>query len=251
MNKVTIMSNTKTFAGQDSPRSLSESIRKRQTGGLFPVISEVKVRSEKEGDLLHGRDPAALAWEMARQPVAGISVVTEAEHFGGHMGLLKAVAGNVDLPVLHKDFITTERQIEESADCGASAILLITAMLEIGEMVRLIEKAKTCGLEILVEAHSVAEVKKIQHLPFPLMGINNRDITVFEVDDTNVSKTEELAGFCRDSRILISESSIASAGDVRRAGRAGADAVLVGTAVLQAEDLSSFLSELISVGWPV
>ena len=157
----------------------------------------------------------------------------------------------MELPVLHKDFITTERQIEESAACGAQAILLITAMLELSQMARLIDKAKQCGLETLVEAHSLIEVKKIQHLPFDLMGINNRDITIFEVDNTDVSKTEELAGFCGDNRILISESSIAAAADVRRAGRGGADAVLIGTAVLQAGNMSSFLDELTSVGWPV
>ncbi|MDY0187635.1 MAG: indole-3-glycerol-phosphate synthase [Syntrophus sp. (in: bacteria)] len=230
---------------------LSASIRMRQRSGLFPVISEIKVRSDKEGDLLRGRDPVVLAQEMSQRPVAGISVVTETAHFGGHMGLLKEVAAAVGVPVLHKDFITTERQVQESAARGASAILLITAMLDLGQMARLIEAARECGLETLVEGHDAAEIRKIEHLPFDLRGINNRDITVFEVDDSDVSRTEELAGFCRGSRILISESSIRSAADVRRAGRSGADAVLVGTAVLKAEHVGSFLDELIAVGWPV
>lgn len=230
--------------------SLSASIRQRQREGRFPVISEVKVRSEKEGDLLCGRDPAALAREMAHCPIAGISVVTEPKHFGGHMGLLSAVAAAVEIPVLHKDFIATADQVEESAACGASAILLITEMLEMRQLERLIEKAVSCGLETLVEAHSLAEVRKIQNLSFDLMGINNRDITILEVDDSDVSKTEELAGFCKGSRILISESSISSAADVRRAGRSGADAVLVGTAVLKAENTRNFLDELTKVGWP-
>lgn len=238
-------------SGRGLKQSLSASIRKRQSEGFFPVISEIKVRSDKEGDLLGGRDPVALAQEMARQSIAGISVVTEPEHFGGSMNLLQAVAAAVNLPVLHKDFITTERQIEESAACGAQALLLITSMLELGQMARLIERAKRCGLETLVEAHSLAEVEKIQSLPFDLMGINNRNITIFEVDDNDVSKTEELAGYCKGSRILISESSIRSADDVRRAGKGGAGAVLIGTAVLQAENLSAFLDELTSVGWPV
>lgn len=245
------MLKNKTSSGQGFKQSLSGSIRKRQNEGFFPIISEIKVRSDREGDLLRERDPVLLAQEMARRPVAGISVVTEPEHFGGSMDLLKAVAAAVNLPVLHKDFITTERQIEESAGCGAQALLLITAMLELDQMARLIDKAKHCGLETLVEAHSLAEVKMIQHLPFDLMGINNRDITIFEVDNADVSKTEELAGFCQDTRILISESSIASAADVRRAGRSGADAVLVGTSVLQAGNMSGFLDELTSVGWPV
>ncbi len=231
--------------------SLSASIRRRQREGYFPVISEIKVRSEKEGDLLRGRDPVALAREMAQRPVAGISVVTEARHFGGSMDLLRAVAAALNVPILHKDFISTERQIEESAAAGASAVLLITSMLEAEQMGRLIQAARRCGLEALVEAHSLDEMKQVRHLPFDLMGINNRDITIFEVDDTNVSRTEEIAGSCKDARVLISESSISSAADVARAGKCGADAVLVGTAVLKAAKTTDFLDELISVGWPV
>lgn len=230
--------------------SLSASIRKRQAEGRFPVISEIKVRSEKEGDLLAGRDAVALAREMTRHPVAGISVVTEPHHFGGHMDLLRAVAAAVDVPVLHKDFITTEDQIRESAESGASAVLLITAMLAENQMAMLIDVATRHGLETLVEAHNRTEAERIQYLAFDIMGINNRDITVLEVDDTDVARTEDLARFCKGRRPLISESSIRHAEDVRRAGKSGADAVLVGTAVLKAPSTAALLNELISVGWP-
>jgi len=242
--------NESTF-GSGRKLSLSASIRKRQQEGWFPVISEIKVRSDKEGDLLRGRDPVALAQEMAHRPIAGISVVTEPSHFGGQIGLLRAVAAAVDLPVLHKDFITTEHQIEESAAGGASAVLLIAAMIEAELMIPLIAKARRYGLETLVEAHSFAEIKKIEQLDFDLMGINNRDITSFEVDNTDVGKTEELARFCKGRRPLISESSIRTAAEVRRAGKSGADAVLVGTAILQATSIVDVLAELTSVRWPV
>jgi indole-3-glycerol phosphate synthase len=245
------MGNNETASGRGGVRSLSASIRQKQGEGAFPVISEIKVRSDKEGDLLRGRDPVALAREMAQCPVAGISVVTEPAHFGGSMDVLRAVAAAVELPVLHKDFITTERQIRESSAAGAAAILLIAAMLEAEQLARLIGAARHHGLETLVEAHSLEEVRKIDRLPFDIMGINNRDITVFEVDDTDVRRTEELAGYCSGSRPLVSESAIGSATDVRRAGKSGADAVLVGTAVLKAVRLSDFLRELASVGWPV
>jgi indole-3-glycerol phosphate synthase len=231
--------------------SLSAFIRQRQGEGVFPVISEIKVRSDKEGDLLGGRDPATLAREMARCPVAGISVVTESMHFGGNMDLLRAVAAAVDIPVLHKDFITTERQLRDSAAAGAAAVLLIAAMLRVEQMARLIDASRRHGLETLVEAHSFDEVRMVESLSFDIMGINNRDITIFEVDDTDVKRTEELAGFCSGSRPLVSESAISSAADVRRAGKSGADAVLVGTAVLKAQDMTGFLQELTSVGWPV
>ncbi|MDY0043916.1 MAG: indole-3-glycerol-phosphate synthase [Syntrophales bacterium] len=241
----------RTSAGEGGIPLLSSSIRRSQREGLFPVISEIKVRSEKEGDLLGGRDPVALARKMASCPVAGISVVTEPEHFGGNMDLLRTVAASIDLPVLHKDFIVSTRQIEESADAGASAILLISEILGTEQMRVLIEEAKNRGLETLVEAHSAEELNKILHLPFDLMGINNRDITIYEVDDSNVSRTEALAVHCSDGRLLVSESSIASAEEVRRAGKSGADAVLVGTAVLKAPSIQEFLKELTSVGWPV
>jgi indole-3-glycerol phosphate synthase len=230
--------------------SLSASIRFRQIEGVFPVISEIKVRSDKEGDLLRGRDPAALAREMAGCPVAGISVVTEPAHFGGSMDLLATVAAAVPLPVLHKDFIISERQIDESAAAGASAILLITAMLETDQLARLIDHGRERGLETLVEAHDRKEIEKIRHLPFDLMGINNRDITIYEIDDNDVGRPEDLARFCGGARLLISESSISSAKDVRRAGASGADAVLVGTAVLKSFSVQKFLYELTSAGWP-
>jgi len=230
--------------------SLSESIRKRQREGQFPVISEIKVRSEKEGELLRGRDPVALALEMTKSPVAGISVVTEVTHFGGSMDLLRAVAAAVSVPVLHKDFVATEDQLRQSAASGASAVLLIASMLEPANLVRLIEAARGFGLETLVEAHTLEEVNAIAHLSFDLTGINNRDIKILEVDDDDVGRTETLAQHCPRGRLLISESAISGAEDVKRARRSGADAVLVGTAVLKAERVGKLLRELTGVGWP-
>ncbi len=230
--------------------SLSASIRRRQAEGLFPVIAEIKVRSDKEGDLLRGRDPVELARYMAALPVAGISVVTEPEHFGGSIDLLRAIAGAVDLPVLHKDFVTTKQQVEESADCGASAVLLIAAMLERSRLALLIDEAARRGLETLVEAHTPEEFDIIRTLPGTILGINNRNITIFEVDDGDVGRTEKLSLKDGDGRILVSESAIAGPGDVRRAGKSGADAVLVGTAVLQSSEPAAFLKSMIDVGWP-
>ena len=230
---------------------LSESIRKRQKQGLFPVISEIKVRSKKDGDLLKGRDPRELAREMVTCPVAAISVVTEPVHFGGDMELLRDIGGAVDVPVLHKDFITTERQIAESAESGASAVLLITGMLSDKQIVRLISAAKTCGLETLVEVHDLQELRRVESLELDLIGINNRDIKILECDDTDVGHTEDLARFCRVKKPLISESSIACAGDVRRAGKSGAHGVLIGTAVMRTKNITGLLNEMISVGWPI
>ncbi len=230
--------------------SLAAAIRARQAARVFPVIGEVKVRSAKSGDLLAGRDPAAYARLMASAPVAGISVVTEPEHFGGSMAILRAVVEAVDLPVLRKDFITRPEQIDESVNAGAAAVLLIAAHLTQDALATLIDHAHTRGIETLVEAHTPAEASVVASLPADLVGINNRDITVLEVDDSDVSRTEDLARLRPAGRLLVSESSIASAADVRRAGVAGADAVLVGTAALRAAHPAPFLRGLTDVGWP-
>lgn len=231
-------------------RSLTAAIRARQQAGAYPVISEVKARSPKEGDLLAGRDPAAYARLMASAGVAGISVVTEPEHFGGSMEVLRAVVAAVDLPVLAKDFVTTSAQIDAFAEAGAAALLLIAAHLDPDTLAELIDHARSRGIETLVEAHTAAEAATVGALPADLLGINNRDITVLEVDDTDVSRTAELAGHYPAGRPVISESSIASLDDVRRAAAAGADAVLVGTAALRAPDTVAFLRGLVGVGWP-
>lgn len=230
--------------------SLVASIRARQRHGVFPVISEVKMRSPKEGDLLAGRDPAAYAQTMASAGVAGISVVTESEHFGGSLDILRAVVAAVDLPVLAKDFVTTPAQVDELAAAGAAAVLLIATHLNVADLASLIAHAHDRGIETLVEAHTGEEVGVVGTLDGDLLGINNRDITVLEVDDTDVSHTAQLAGLYPPGRPVVSESAIASADDVRRARAAGADAVLVGTAALRAPDTVAFLRGLTGVGWP-
>ncbi|MHC1585098.1 MAG: indole-3-glycerol-phosphate synthase [Candidatus Syntropharchaeia archaeon] len=221
-----------------SNSSLAESIRRKQKEGVFPVISEIKLRSEKEGDLLRGRDPLHILQEMISSPIAGISVVTEEEHFGGSMELLKDIAKSVSLPVLRKDFIRTPDQVKESGRAGASTVLLISSILSDDELLKLLDACRMHGLESLVEVHTPEDVERVRGLEFDLLGINNRDITILEVNDTDVSHTELLIEICERSRPIISESSIRSPEDARRAGRAGADAVLIGTAVMKARDMS-------------
>ena len=229
--------------------SLVKGIKGRQKQGYFPVISELKIRSEKAGDLLRGRDPVSLVKQMEACPIAGISVVTESVHFGGSMDLLKKVVASVSVPVLHKDFIRDEDQIKESHRMGASAILLISSILNKESLEELIEQAKKLGLEVLLEVHTKEEVDRVRDMEFDLLGINNRDIKLLETDDTGVERTEELIRYCPKERPIISESAIVSAHDVKRAKEAGADAVLVGTAVMLSDDTQNFLNQLISVGW--
>nr|NLI49490.1 indole-3-glycerol-phosphate synthase [Propionibacterium sp.] len=230
--------------------SLVASIRARQRAGIFPVLGEVKVRSPKEGDLLAGRDPVAYARLMAAAGVAGISVVTEPEHFGGSLDLLRTVAAAVGVPVLGKDFVTTPAQVDALADAGAAAVLLIAAHLTPAALADLVAHAHTRGVEALVEAHTAEEVRTVADVPADLFGINNRDITLLEVDDGDVTRTGRLARLYPPGRPVVSESAIGSPTDVRRAAAAGADAVLVGTAALRAPDPVAFLRTLAGAGWP-
>jgi indole-3-glycerol phosphate synthase len=231
---------------------LSESIRRRQQDGLMPVLSEIKVRSPKDGDLLRGRRPEELARTMASCPIAGLSVVTEPHDFGGDLELVRQVRPVVSLPILRKDFITTEQELDETRGAGADAVLLTACMLDDSLLRRLHAAAQARGLETLVEVHSAEEVRRIEALGIEpdVLGINNRDILVRETDDGDVSLTERLAPAVRIGSLVLSESSIRGPADVARARAAGADAVLVGTTILRARDPARVLRALIEIDRP-
>lgn len=231
--------------------SVKDSIRQRQAEGRLPVLSEIKVRSPKEGDLLRGRDPVALAQAMAGRPVAGISVVTEPREFGGSVDLLRKVTAAVHVPVLRKDFVRDRAGLEETAAAGAAAILLTVSMTDRDLFADLHDTARELGLETLVEVHDAGEIEwvRVQELEPDILGINNRDIVRREVDDGDVSLTEDLVQFVPQGWLVLSESAIAGPEDARRAREAGADAVLVGTSILQAPDPAAAIDALVAVGW--
>ena len=232
-------------------RSLVASIRKRQQQGYMPVLAEIKVRSPKEGDLLRGRDPVALAQLMTSCPLAGLSVVTEARDFGGDLALIRQVRPHVDVPILCKDFHRQPDQLAAAAAAGADVVLLIMAMLSDVQIATLHQSAHELGLETLIETHSASELARLAHLDLQpdLLGINNRDISVLEIDGGDVSLTEQLARNKPNGALLISESSLRGPEDVCRARNSGADAVLVGTAILTAANPGEAIQALIGVGW--
>lgn len=204
--------------------------------GRVPVIPDIKCISPKEGDLLRGRDPAALAKQLVQGGARVLSVVTEPEHFGGSPQLLENIAAETKVPVLRKDFIREKRDLIETKEIGASAVLLIAAMLEQKQLFQLIEDALSLGLEPLVETHNEEEIRSIQHLDLTFVGINNRNIVDLELDDGTVSRTEQLVSSAPKHAFILSESGIQTPEDVKRSFDAGAHGVLVGTAILQAQD---------------
>ena len=234
-----------------SAPSLVARIRRRQAEGVMPVLSEIKVRSPKEGDLLRGRVPEELARTYAARPIAGISIVTEAVDFGGSLDLIRRVAPLVDAPVLRKDFIRDARGMEETAEAGAAAVLLTIGVLGLELLAEMHVAARACGLETLVEIHDAAELERFLVLGVTpdLLGINNRDILVGETDEGDVSLTEQLVAGVPDGWLVLSESAIGGPQDAVRARDAGADALLVGTAILSAPDPGAAIDALTGIGW--
>ena len=233
-------------------RSLAASIRRCQGEGLLPVVSEIKVRSPREGDLLRGRAPEDVATAMATTPIAGLSVVTELIHFGGDLDVVRRVRPLVPVPILRKDFLRTEADLDETLEAGVDAVLLTVCLFDDEPLARLHAAARERGLETLVEVHDEKDAARLADLALrpDVLGVNNRDIQIGETDDGDVGVTERLAPALPAGSLLLSESSIAGPDDARRARAAGADAVLVGTAILRAADPAEAIRALVEVGWP-
>src|SRR5262249_22445590 len=159
--------------------------------------------------------PVSLARTMAARPVAGISVVTEPRDFGGSLDLLRQVAAAVDAPVLRKDFVRDRAGLEDTVAAGAAAILLTVSVIERAAFLETHESAHDVGLETLVEVHDREELEWVrsQGLEPDILGINNRNILVREVDDGDVSLTEELASLVPEQWLLLSESAISGPDD--------------------------------------
>lgn len=208
------------------------------------VIPDIKCFSPKEGDLMKGRNPVDYALSLQKSGAPVLSVVTEEKEFHGSMEILKSIAAAVSVPILRKDFIHTVDDLRETIEAGASAILLMCSCLEREELKELYYAALELGLDPFVETHKAEDFALVNELGAKLVGINNRDILVLERDNGDVSNTCRLIDNAPEDAFVITESSIKNADEVRRAISAGADAALVGTAILQAEDTEAFYKML-------
>ena len=213
-----------------------ECLLARRRAGYVPVIPDFKRISPADGPLFSGRNVLRAAEDMERAGAPALSVVTEEKHFGGSLELLSDLVNAVDIPVLRKYFIRTTADIVETARRGAAAVLLICSCLDEAALGSLYRDAISYGLEPLVEAHTAEELQWARNLGATLVGINNRDIMALERDGGTGATTSALAVCKPENAVLISESGIQSPADVRAALAAGADGVLVGTAIWMAED---------------
>ena len=225
-------------------RKFLVALRERSQAGYIPVIPDIKCISPKEGDLLKGRDPVKSAKLLVEAGAPALSVVTEEKSFGGSLSLLESIVAESRVPVLRKDFIRSVADLRITKDCGADAILLICAMHPFPMLLELYEQAVVIGLEPLVEAHTHEELIMASQLKAQLVGINNRNILQLEKDEGDISSTQQLAKFKPADALLISESSIQTAAQAQAAIEAGADAVLIGTSIWQAENMVEFYHAL-------
>ncbi len=222
-----------------SQGGFAAAIRAENERGFVAVIPDIKCVSPKEGDLLRGRDPLLAAKALVEIGAPVLSVVTERERFGGSPALLRDIAQSAGVPVLRKDFIQSEKDLEETARLGASAVLLVLAMLSEDALRSLYDSALQMGLEPFVETRTAEELALAGKLGARLAGVNNRDIVTLEKDDGGPARTAALAAGAPQNALLISESGILSPHDARVAASAGAHAMLIGTALWQAEDMSA------------
>ncbi|ASJ16286.1 indole-3-glycerol phosphate synthase [Thermococcus chitonophagus] len=219
---------------------LSRAIR---TSKKNAIIAELKVYSPKYGDLLRGRDPFEILRKYEEAGAVGISYITDPKYFKGSFEFFKKLCRETELPVLRKDFITTKEEIEKTAEAGGSAILLITRILR-DRLPEFVDYAKEHGLDTLVEVHTEEELGIALTTNSTMIGINNRDIGKLELDDGNVSLTERLAPKIPRKFVKVSESGIATIEDLRRALKV-ADAALIGTALMKAEDPGALLKTFV------
>jgi len=226
------------------PQSFKAALRKP----VVSLIAEVKRRSPSRGEIRSDLDPAAQASQYAGGGASAISVLTDGPHFGGSPEDLRVVAERVPVPVLRKDFILDELQIIEARGLGASAILLIVRVLTPARLKQLLTCARGLGLEALVEAHSAAELDIALAAGTAIVGINSRDLDTFTRD---LAAAWSLLSRVPAEVIAVAESGMAAAPDVERAAAAGADAVLIGTALSAATDpqrLARALSGVTRIG---
>jgi indole-3-glycerol phosphate synthase len=227
--------------GRARPPALDFEVALRPAAGGVRLVAEVKRASPSRGVFVEALDPAGLARTYAANGAAAISVLTDEKFFRGHLDHLAEVRDAVGLPLLRKDFVIDEYQVWEARAAGADAILLIVAILEPALLQGLLWAAKGVGLAALVEVHAPDELEVALEAGASVIGINNRNLKTFE---TTLETTLRLLPRVPPGPVVVSESGLATAADVRMVVAAGAHAVLVGEALVRAPDVGAKVREL-------
>jgi len=220
-----------------TPKNFIGALRKPN----LAVIAEMKQRTPSMGVLSEDYRPADLAHAYADGGAAAISVLTHMAGFGGRVEHIRMARAATQLPILRKDFVTDPYEIAESRACGADAVLLIVAALERAQLKDLIALTRSRAIAALVEVHDQADTVAALEAGAQVIGINHRDLKTFTVD---LGLTERLRKLVPKEVVLVAESGIHTAADARRMREAGADAILVGEALMRAGDPAAQIREL-------
>lgn len=210
------------------------SFRHALEGLEVSLIAEVKRASPSAGPIRLDLDVSSTVQAYEEAGARAVSVLTEQDFFAGSPEDLIQAAQSTSLPILRKDFVIDVYQVYEAKAWGASAVLLIAAVLNDEELRRFSRVAYDLGLDVLIEAHDKAELMRALAVDGAIVGINNRDLRTFEV---SLSTSLELSHLVPPGRLLVAESGIRHRGDVERLAAAGVDAILVGEALLRASDV--------------
>lgn len=217
------------------------SLRASIAAGHAAVIAEIKKASPSKGVIRENFNPAQIAESYARNGAACLSVLTDERFFQGSVAYLRQARAACELPVLRKDFMVDEYQVMEAGAMGADCILLIAACLADSQMADLEAAAHAIGLDVLVEVHDGDELDRALTLKTPLVGINNRNLRTFDVTlDTTLALLPRVPA----DRLLVTESGILGAADVKRMRDANVHAFLVGETFMRAPDPGAALATL-------
>ena len=222
-------------------RDFEGALRAKIAAGHAAVIAEIKKASPSKGVLRADFMPADIAQSYAEHGAACLSVLTDKQFFQGSVDFLKQARASCDLPVLRKDFLIDVYQVYEARAMGADAILLIAACLDDAQMTEMEAVALSLDMSVLVEVHDRAELDRALKLKTRLIGINNRNLKTFEV---SLQTTLDMLPSVPPDRLLVTESGILSADDVKRMRQAHVNAFLVGEAFMRAADPGEALAKL-------
>ena len=209
--------------------------------GQINLIAEIKKASPSKGLICRNFDPVVLAKIYVVNGAAALSILTEDKFFQGSPNHIKKVSGKFNIPILTKDFIIDEGQIYEAFVCGASAVLLIVAILKEDQLKKLMEAASALDLDCLVEVHDEAELNIALKSGVEIIGINNRNLKNFEVD---LGVSEGLVKKIPKDKVIVVESGIQSFSEVQKFQKLGANAVLIGETFLKAPDVGAKVREV-------
>ncbi|WP_067850707.1 indole-3-glycerol phosphate synthase TrpC [Alicyclobacillus mali (ex Roth et al. 2021)] len=226
-------------------RSLAQRLRQDERLG---VIAEIKRKSPSKGVLQANVDPAERARVYEQGGASAISVLTDETYFHGALADLRVARSAVQLPVLRKDFVIDEVQVDEAVSAGADILLLIAAAMPAARLGELSRYARSRGLEVLLEVHGEDEVEAAVAAEPTLIGINNRDLRTFEVD---LGTSERVLQRLPEGTLAIAESGIMTREDAQRMAAAGARGILVGELLMRHADLASVRTQVADLRVPL